>query len=303
MEQARNRYHIYRRITDQIAAAIAAGAPTFEMPWHRPGLAIPVNVMTTKPYRGINVLSLWVTSQVRGYGGGYWATYWQWAKLGAQVRKGEAGSAIVFYKEMERTSALDDSVAGEPEKYLIARASFVFNADQVDGWRPPPRVGSPRPPALIVDHAEQFVQGVGADIRETDGDACYLPRPDYIRMPRRDLFVGSSTSTATEAYYATLFHELIHWTAHESRLARDLSQRFGDETYAMEELVAELGAAFLCAENEITNSPRVDHAAYVASWLAVLGGDAKAIVTAAGRASTAVQFLSDRSAHELNRSE
>lgn len=300
MEQVQNAYRIYRRITDQIAAAIAAGAPKFEMPWHRPALVMPFNAATTKPYQGVNVLSLWIAAQIRSFGTGYWATYRQWAGLGAQVRKGEKGSPIVFYKKVEHAAAEEDAGDEMPEKRLVARASFVFNADQVDNWRPP-ELARPHSPVLVIEHAEQFVLGVGAEIHESDGKACYMPHADYILIPRRELFTGTSTSSPTEAYYATLFHELVHWTGHESRLNRDLAKRFGDEAYAMEELVAELGAAFLCADNQVNNAPRADHAAYVASWLRVLGNDPRAITIAAGKASTAARFLNDRSSDTRNR--
>lgn len=294
MEQAHNPYQIYRTVTDQIAAAIAAGAPKFEMPWHRPALAIPANAATTRFYNGINVLSLWMAAQLRGYTTNYWATYRQWQNLGAQVHKGERASLVVFYKKIERQQedeAEDDKAANR----LVARASYVFNSDQVDNWRTPDPLPS-RPKALVLEHAEQFVRGIGAEIHVGSGDACYMPHADYIAMPRRELFTGSSTSSATEAYYATLFHELVHWTGHESRLNRDFSARFGDDAYAMEELVAELGAAFLCADNEVANLPRLDHAAYVASWLKVLGNDPRAILVAAGKASAAVRFLNERNA-------
>ena len=289
MEQAQSSFRLYSRIAEQIAAAIAAGAPTFEMPWHRPNLSFPANAATCLYYRGINVLSLWVAAQLRGYGTNYWATYRQWSDLGAQVRHAEKGTAILFYRELEQDT--DDDEA--PAKRLVARAFFVFNADQVDNWRPPdplPALGL----AVAIDHAEQFVRSIGADIRASAGTACYIPDADYILMPHRELFVGSTTSSPTESYYATLFHELVHWTGHASRIARTFAKRFGDEAYAMEELVAELGAAFLCAEQKIANAPRPDHAAYVAGWLRVLGNDPRAIVTAASAASAAAQYLNSQ---------
>src|SRR5947209_3810871 len=127
--------NVHSRITEQIIAAIAAGAPKFEMPWHRSGpmLGRPMNVVSKNPYRGINVLVLWVAAQTRGFGAGAWATYRQWATLGAQVRKGEKGSVIVFYKEVE-TSPHGEDEEDNPSPRLVARASWVFNADQVEGW-------------------------------------------------------------------------------------------------------------------------------------------------------------------------
>jgi len=288
------RESVYVTITERIAAAIAAGAPRFEMPWHQSGplLGRPLNALSRKPYRGINVLALWVAAQSRAFATGRWATYRQWATLGAQVRKGEKGSVIVFYKKAETILHGDDSEEGEPETRLVARASWVFNADQVEGWEPP-EASAPSNPVSVLDRTEAFVSATGADIHEGGGVACYRPYADYIQMPPRSAFIGSSTSTPTESYYATLLHELTHWTGHERRLSRDFSRRFGDEAYAMEELVAELGAAFLCVDLGVTNTPRPDHAAYAGSWLRVLGNDARAIFIASGKAGAAAEYLAN----------
>jgi antirestriction protein ArdC len=293
MEQKDNSpRQIYAWVTQQIAASIAAGAPRFEMPWHSSasGFGLPVNVASNRTYRGINTVSLWVAAHVRGYTTPYWATYRQWAGVQAQVRKGERGTMIVFYKEVER--AVPNSKDGEDvvEKSLIARASWVFNSDQVDNWLSPEEETE----VLRVDpieHADAFVRATRAEIHEGGDVACYQRHADYIMMPPRPAFTGSSFSTSTEAYYSTLLHELTHWSGHASRLNRDFSTRYGDDAYAMEELVAELGAAFLCAELSITNEPRLDHAAYVQSWLHALGNDARAIFFAASRANAAAEYL------------
>lgn len=286
---------IYRRITEQIAAAIAAGAPRFEMPWHSTGplLDVPTNAISGHAYRGINVLTLWVATLTKGFAGGYWATYRQWSQAGAQVRKGERGTMIVFYKKLEADSTKSDSDQAEerePKQRLIARASWVFNASQVDNWIDP----DDAPEESMVNSLEAvdaFIAAINPDIQEGGEMACYHAHADYISMPLRAAFVGTSTCSPTEAYYSTLLHELTHWTGHYSRLNRDFSGRYGDEAYAMEELVAELGAAFLCAALGVTNVPRLDHAAYVQSWLRVLGNDSRAIFTAASRAQAAVEYL------------
>lgn len=300
MESDRELRSIHARITEQIAAAIAAGAPKCEMPWHRSGPAIgrPENAASARKYRGVNVLALWITAQQHAYPTGYWATYRQWEELEAQVRKGERGTPIVFYKEVEAAPAEDET--SEVRRQLIARTSYVFNAAQVEGWQPPTAAR----PNLIerIGGAELFVQATGAQIVEDRAEARYLPGFDRIEMPAREAFVGTSTSPATDAYYAVLFHELTHWTGHERRLDRNLRNRFGDEAYAMEELVAELGAAFLCADLHIVNSPRLDHAAYVASWLRVLGNDNRAIFTASSRANAATDYLHREAALALQRS-
>jgi antirestriction protein ArdC len=286
-----SRPNVYRSITEKIAKAIEVGAARYQMPWHRvgPSVARPLNVVSQNAYRGVNVVALWADATLRGFSSNYWATYRQWRTLGAQVRKGEKGSVIVFYKkaEPEEVEGAGEDSASRPK--LIARASWVFNATQVDGWLSPE---APEPNLIEVLHrADDFVQATGAEIHEGGNVACYRPHADYIQMPPQSAFVGTETMSATEGYYATLLHELTHWTGHPRRLGRDFSGRFGEEAYAMEELVAELGAAFLCADLEVTNAPRPDHAAYVGSWLKVLHRDPKALFTASSKASAAAEYL------------
>ena len=286
-----SRRDVHREITEKIIRAIEAGAGDFHMPWHAAGLPLgrPSNAITGKRYRGVNILALWVTGQTYGYTSDQWATLKQWNKLGAQVRKGEHAALIVFYKRMERERENPDTGEKATKDYLLARASFVFNADQVDGWKATDSKGMGM--VASCQEAQDFVVLTGAVIRHGGDRAYYRQTTDHIQIPEEEQFTGTATSTATEAYYATLLHELTHWTAHPSRLARDLSGRFGDESYAMEELVAELGAAFLCADLGIANSPRLDHAAYIANWLKVLRDDTKALFTAASRANQAADFL------------
>lgn len=173
--------------------------------------------------------------------------------------------AAEIVAEAYRNNAVIDQLPADctPETVADARTSWVFNASQVDGWSPP------KPPERseveVLVHAEAFVERTGAVIRHGGDSACYRSLSDVIDMPDRDLFKGTTTSGATESYYAVLFHELTHWTGHQSRLDRQLANRFGDAAYAMEELVAELGASFLCADNAIANEPRPDHACYIAN--------------------------------------
>lgn len=296
MTHTRTTRDIYHQITDSVVAAIEAGAPTFEMPWHHPVAHLrPVNIASGKPYRGVNILGLWVAQLSRGFRTSLWGTYKQWQAHDAQVRKGEKASLVVFYQEMARE--VENTNTGEIalRKFAVARASYVFNADQVDGYT------IPKVPVLadkteVIEHAEQFVAASGARVVHDTDSAYYHPRTDTIHLPPRALFIGSSTSTPTEAYYATLLHELTHWTGHESRLNRFFGQRVGAHAYALEELVAELGAAFLCADLGITLEPRPDHAAYLAHWLTVLRADKRALFTTASRASEAVAFLTQLTA-------
>ena len=294
------RRDVHQRITDQIIAAIEAGAGPAEMPWHRSGVTTtcPTNAFSGEPYHGVNIISLWAASAKKNFSSGHWATFKQWRCLDAHVRKGEKGSPIVFYKRYvagqpdDRAGSNEDGAGPDGRVEAMrsfARTSWVFNTEQVDGWSPPKP--SVRSPAEVVSHAEEFVDRTGATIHHGGDRACYRPSDDTIEMPARDAFTGTATSGATESYYAILFHELTHWSGHRSRLDRQMSNRFGEEAYAMEELVAELGASFLCAECAITNHPRPDHAGYIANWLDVLKNDKRAIFTAASKAGEATSFM------------
>lgn len=291
------RADIYQRITDSITAAIEAGAGEWRMPWHSgaEGLApvMPVNVVTGRPYRGVNTVVLWATAQVSGYGTATWGTYRQWKERGAQVRKGEQASPVVFWKITDRHEVGDNTEAQEEgrngNKRFLARGYSVFNAAQVEGYEAPALPAIPK--AQRVAHAEAFFAGLKADIRYGGNRAFYRLAEDRIQMPPFEAFADPV------AYYATLAHEATHWTGHPTRCARDLKGRFGEEAYAAEELIAELGAAFLCADLALTSEPRPDHAAYVQSWLKVLRGDKRAIFTAATKAQAAADFAHERAGH------
>ena len=166
-----------------------------------------------------------------------------------------------------------------------------FAAEQVDGFAAPTLETPPATVITPIERAEAFVAATGASIAHGGGRAFYRPSTDSIQLPPREAFIGTSTSTPAESYYSTLLHELSHWTSAEGRCNRQLGKRFGDQAYAAEELIAELGAAFLCADLGITDEPRADHAQYLASWLSVLKADKKAIFTAASKASEAAAFL------------
>lgn len=283
---------IYTQITDTIIAAIEAGAGQWDMPWHRQGVTHtrPVNAFTGKRYRGINVLALWAAAEERGFTTGLWGTYRQWQEKGAQVRKGEKSSLVVFFKEFPVDETNPDTGETERDRRLIAKASYVFNASQVDGFAlPVPE--TPANPAETLAEVEAYIDATAARVVFGGESAFYRPTTDTIHMPDRSRFVGSATSSATECLYATLLHELTHWTGSKTRCDREFGKRFGDDAYAMEELVAELGAAFLCADRGIANTPRADHAAYINHWLTVLKADKKAIFTAASKATLAVEYL------------
>lgn len=281
---------IFDRITHLIVKAIEAGAGAFRLPWHvtgRPHFR-PVNAGRNRPYRGVNVLVLWAAAEAAGYDSGVWATYPQWQELGAQVRKGEKSTPVVLWKVTDRGQEDEEGAATAGGMYAVGYS--VFNAAQVDGYHPP------APDALTagerVAAAEAFFAGVGADVRVGGEVACYDPAADCVRIPPFASFREPA------GYYSVLGHELTHWTGAAHRLNRDLSNRFGSEGYAMEELVAELGAAFLCSALGLANDPRPDHAAYLASWLKVLKQDKRAVFTAASQAQKAVDFLTAASTAE-----
>lgn len=279
------RSDIYQRVTDAIVAAIEAGAGKYQMPWNQ-AAGVPINATSRKAYRGINTLALWAAAQAKGYPSDIWATFKQWREMGASVRKGETATAIVFWKisdpkDPEGEDQTDETTGRRSR--VLARGYAVFNAAQVDGYEAP--VIPTLPAAERVDHAETFFAGLQADIRHGGARAYYSPSHDHIQMPPFAAF------RSAVAYYGTLAHEAVHWTSHADRCARDLKGRFGDEAYAAEELVAELGASYLAADLDLEPEPRPDHAAYIASWLKALKNDKRAIFTAAGRAQAAVDWM------------
>lgn len=281
---------LHQTITDRLIAAIEADPGTPQMPWRKSGapLWMPENALSRKPYNGINVVNLWVAAEARGFSSPIWATYKQWAEIGAQVVKGARSELVIFYKEFEVEASPDD--ADDDGKRRVARASFVFNAAEVDGFTPPD-ARDPLGPIERIETADRFIRATQAVIAHGGDRAYYRPSTDTIQMPDEHLFCGTDTMTRDESYYAAVLHELTHWTGVDKRCARNLEPRFKRDAYAAEELVAEIGAAMLCAEIGITQDVRPDHAQYLANWLQILKADPKAIFTAAAKASQAVAYL------------
>lgn len=285
------RIDVYTAITNQIIAAIEAGAGDPKMPWHCSGSIIerPINVASGKSYRGVNTVALWASAYCQHFTTGLWGTYRQWQDRGAQVRKGEKSSLIIFYKDLEPADDRADADTAEARRF-VARASRVFNVAQVDGYvidEPSPADDRIQP----CDRAEQLVRATGATITIGGMRAFYSRSADAITMPDRHRFVGADSGSTSEAWYSTLLHELAHWSGAERRLARVFGERFGDDAYAMEEMVAELTAAFLCGDLGISAEPRADHADYIGHWLRILKADRKAIFSAASAANKAAEFL------------
>lgn len=273
---------------DQLVAAIEAGAGEWRMPWHHTGtIGLPVNVVTGHPYSGGNILALWGAGFAHGWPTQQWATYKQWASIGAQVRKGETGTGAIYWKvkPAQTITEVDEATGEEIEltsaaRVQWARAFTLFNAAQVDGWTNAVDPEPPEPSPL----ADWFAH-VPARVLWGHGDPCYQPRADVVIMPAPDAFRHDATR------WAILAHELAHWTGHPDRLARTFGKRFGDDAYGAEELVAELSAAFTCAVLGIPTEARTDHAAYLASWCQVLKADPGILWSIAGKASAATSHL------------
>jgi antirestriction protein ArdC len=286
------RADIYRTITDKIIAAIEGNPGEPVMPWHRGSFrpVIPTNAATGNDYRGVNILSLWITALERGYDSGTFATYKQWAALGAQIRKGETASPIVFYREFEkaRDTGSPDGDA-DPETIRMARGYWVFAAEQVDGYALPS--GLPPNPIQRLAVADTYVASTGAKIVIDGRHACYRPSTDTIHMPDEARFFDTDGLTRSEAFHQTVHHELAHWTSAETRLNRQLGKRFGDDAYCAEEVIAETAACFIGARLGIAPEPHPDHARYIAHWLKVMKADSRAMFAAAAKAQEAVAYL------------
>lgn len=273
---------IYTRVTNQIVAAIEEGSHTFKMPWHSAvATHAPQNAQSQRRYRAVNTVILWAVATAANYPTGVWATYRQWRDLGAQVRKGEKATEIVLWKECEKKDSRE--VDSEPDTYLMARGFSVFNAAQVDGYTP--EIAPVLPDERRIQTAEAFFSRLKINVRYGGNRAFYSLIHDFVQMPEFAKF------RTPGAFYSTLSHETVHWTGAPHRLNRQFGIRFASEEYAAEELVAELGAAFLAARIGAFAGPRGNHAGYIAHWLKLLKSDKRAIFTAASKAQQAVDWL------------
>ena len=276
---------VHRQITDAIIADLRAGTAPWRRSWQTPNVSQRPLRQNGEPYRGINILLLWAAAIEHGYVAPHWMTYRQAATLDAQVRRGERASHVFFVKTYTARDHddTDPDAAGHPVH--VRRAYAVFNADQIDDLPEKYRVEIPDVnTGERIAHCETWFGAIPADVRHGGGRAFYSPSDDFVRMP------PFSTFESPAAYYAVLAHELVHWTGASKRADRPHS-RTDQAAYAFEELVAELGAAFLCADLGLAVEPRADHASYIATWLKALKNDHKAIAQAASLAQDAVDFL------------
>lgn len=283
-----SRTSLYEEVTARIVAEMQRGVLPWVRPWSRSAapLGMPRNAGNAKAYSGINILILWDAVIRRGFGSQNWLTFRQALSMGGHVRKGEPGTTICyvdsFVPNNERQRAQE--TGDDPSRIPFLKRFTVFNVEQCDCL---PACLVPQPPSYPATErhpaAEALIAATGATIHEGGGEAFYHLGEDFIRLPPRGNFFIPAD------FYCTALHELGHWTAHPTRLARDLTGRFGSTAYAREELIAELASAFLCAHLGI--SPQVRHADYLANWLAVLKSDSRAIFHAASQASKACDFL------------
>jgi len=268
---------VYQEVTDSIIKQLENGAMPWIKPWATDSTA-DKNFLSQAPYKGINRLMLGLSSMVQGFNTPVWASFKQWQTVGATVRKGEKGTKIVFYSPVTK----ENKATGDSESYNLLKTYYVFNASQVDGVTiQAPTV--PDKPFNAIEAAELRIKLTGAVITHGGDSAFYAPSVDKINVPHKASFISEAS------YYATVFHELTHWTGHESRCNRNLKGRYGNPLYAFEELVAEMGAAFLCQDYRIAGELR--HAGYIESWLKVLKEDSKAIFKAAALAQKAVDHI------------
>jgi antirestriction protein ArdC len=282
---------IYTRITNEIVSHLERGVRPWVKPWnaeHAAGrITRPVR-HNRKPYSGINVLSLWASAMAQNFAAPIWMTYMQAGKLQGQVRKGERGSLVVYADSITRKET-DEKTGDEVEREIpFLKGYTVFNVEQIDGL-PAVYYAKAAPqldPVARIERAERFFAALGATIGHGGNRAFYSVTNGTIQMPPFVSFLDA------DSYYATLAHECTHWTGSTSRLNREFGgHRFGSEGYALEELVAELGAAFLCADLELSLEPREDHASYIATWLDVLTQDNRAVFTAAAHAQRAAEYI------------
>jgi antirestriction protein ArdC len=268
---------MYKKVLTQVIDLMKTSGSDWTKSWT--GTAgLPFSIGTGKAYRGINTLILWCASLEHKYLANQWGTYKAWQTIGAQVRTGEKAQAIVYWKIQEK----ENKDTGEKDTFPMLRVYQVFNAEQVDGYAVPDPVVKNK--IEVIDHAETYFKNTFSDIRHSkEGKAYYVPSMDIIHMPNRDQF------TDPESYYATLGHEHVHWTGHKDRCDRKKLD------YAFEELVAELGATFLCASLEIEKTPREDHAKYLNSWIKQLSDTDgfKLLHKASTLAQKGVEFMDD----------
>jgi antirestriction protein ArdC len=292
-----NRADVYQEVTDQMIAMIEAGTRPWSKSWNGASTPnIPLR-STGVPYRGINVLALWVAAMTKGYASPHWLTFKQALALGGCVRKGEKGSTVVYANKIDVHDDKDDQGGDDGRRQVAFLKRYtVFNAEQIDGIEAKYPAPAPIIAATNLDERDAELDAlfgrVPVTLKHHGSQPYYQPSSDHVVMPE---FADFHTS---DDYYSTLAHELCHATGHVDRLARPSLMSTKREDYAREELVAELGAAFVSGAIGIKLHDREDHAAYLANWLSALRNDKRCIFTAATQAQAAADWLLSRMAIE-----
>ena len=261
-------------ITNQIVEALKTGTPPWRKSWS--GLGLPSNALSRQAYSGVNLFSLWSKESTTNY----WLTYKQALSLGGNIKAGSKGRPVIYAGKTKKTNDEGDDVS-----FHFLKVYYVFNIDQTENidWNHLIQAQHINPDTRDAA-TDRAIQKTGARIVEGLGEPCYFPAEDAIRMPRFSYFESK------QQFYATLFHELGHWTGHASRLNRDLKNRFGSQAYAAEELVAEFASAFMAAHYGYV-APEIRHASYIESWIKLLRDNNRAILTASSAASKAANFV------------
>ncbi|EGT3576382.1 TPA: ArdC family protein [Serratia liquefaciens] len=280
---SQTRTDIYQTVTDNIIAALEAGVKPWSCPWQRVSdiSGLPSNFVTGIAYSGMNIMLLWCSASKQGFGDSRWMTYKQAQAVGGQVRKGEHGTIAIFYTTLEK-----ENEDGEIDHIPMLKTFNVFNIEQIDGLPLTTETVNPEATFDPLPEAENLFRKSGANIIEKGQNAFFQPSTDEVWLPERHLFSDAAN------FYATGLHELVHWSGGKKRLNREMKGKFGSEDYAFEELIAELGSAFLMADLGIVGE--VQHESYIASWLKALKNDKRFIFKAASAASKAHRYLMDK---------
>lgn len=274
---------IYQTVTNKIIAGLEAGLKPWFCPWKRvPGMSgLPSNFATDIAYSGMNIMLLWCSASEQGFCDSRWMTYKQAQAVGGQVRKGEHATTVIFYTTLEK-----ENEDGEIDQIPMLKTFNVFNVEQIDGLPLTTETISPEATFDPLQQAENLFRKSGANIIEKGQNAFFSPSTDEVWLPERHLFSDAAN------FYSTALHELVHWSGGKKRLSREMKGKFGSEDYAFEELIAELGSAFLMADLGIVGE--VQHESYVASWLKALKNDKRFIFKAVSAASKAHRYLMDK---------
>jgi antirestriction protein ArdC len=287
------RQDVYTRVTNKIVADLDRGVRPWTKPWNAGAAEGRINKplrSNAVPYKGINVLLLWAEAVAKGYQSPFWITFRQATEWNAHVRKGEKSALVVYANSVQKTEKNQEETGEDEERSIpFLKGYAVFNAEQIEGL---PAIFHAKPNSRFkssverIHHAEMFFRNTRAAIRERGGQAYYSQEGDYIQVPPIEAFPDVAD------FYSTLAHETVHWTKHPGRLAREFGRKvWGDAGYATEELVAELGSAFLAADLEIRPIPPEENASYIDHWLKAMKGDKRAIFSAASHAQRAADYL------------